>query len=276
MNNKNLVRFLRASAVILITSVLFIGIVRVVKAVLYEISVTDGTVEEWSSQSIPVFQTDDTGETGINPEVDIVQAWAASGYETGTSTPALFFRMETNTETALGPDLAAIASIDCDNNGVFNDPGDRLIVYTPECGIFGPAMIFARGDQSFAVNAGLEGAQRVGSDVEWRVPLANLPPNELDPDVDCRGTVGLKFYTANVHLYCIQPPTGPAEMIDETNGSPFTGIDIPSAVEMHSFEVSADYRTVLPGLLVLVVVTGIAMSGIILVNKLLVKQNSRK
>ena len=80
----NLTNILRILAILTFLFVIFFGTTRVAYAILYNISVTDGSVAEWGTQSIPVFQTDDTGEPGVNPGEDIVQAWTASGHETGT------------------------------------------------------------------------------------------------------------------------------------------------------------------------------------------------
>jgi len=261
------VTVIRIFAVVLIFGVLFFGVIQMAYAILYSISVTDGSTAEWSTQSIPVFQTDDTGETGINPSEDIVQTWAASGTVSGSSDSALFFRMLVNSTTALGTSKAAIAAIDCNNNGDFFEAGDRLVVFIPQCGSIGFRSIVSRGDESAYFANGPTSAQRIGSELEWRVLVADLPPDAQDPAVDCRGTVGLKFYTADAQLYCQAPNLGPATLLDETNPSPFTGIRIPTAVEMDGFNVRDTFSTRYQSILLILAALGAGMSLVLLVIK---------
>ena len=104
-------------------------------------STSDGSIDEWGG--VPVFYTDPTGDTP-NPDEDIVEI-KVTNTPAGGEAEAMFFLMKTVGNPALqGQFKAVVASIDCDGNGVDQEPHDRLVVYVPS----ESQMFIIRGDQS--------------------------------------------------------------------------------------------------------------------------------
>jgi hypothetical protein len=166
-------------------------------ATLYNVNTNDGNVNEWQSQGIPGFQTDPAGDTinGGGSTEDIIETRVASGNDN-----TLYFLLKTAAAPAVNaPGYIAVASIDCNHNGIDQEFDDRLIVYMPHLGSpVGPERVMVyTGDQSMFFALGPEAGQQVGEYIEWGVPIDQLPPDDNSPAVDCRNQVGIRFGTAD-------------------------------------------------------------------------------
>ncbi len=129
----------------------------------------------------------------------------------------MYFRIETCAPPALSTNLnvRAIGAIDCNNDGDFTDgwvaegpTGDRLIVYYND----GTDKVLVTSGQKQAVIEVTGGtfAERVGSNVEWKVPIAYLYPG-------CRASlsnVSIAWTTAIVY-----PTPTPAVVLDSSSAS---------------------------------------------------------
>jgi hypothetical protein len=181
----------------------------------YDIDTDDGTVGEWDTQGIVMFQPDPVGDAlqpdgtpGGRADDDIVAIWVASG--TGqTGLDSLFFRAQLNGSPALDENLRAIAAaIDCDRNGSDTERQDRVISYfvTSAPPPFPPPSDLVRvytGDQAYGYDIGESitpryAGQRVQDYIEWSVPIQELPITGQDPPgtvVDCKNLVNIRFTT---------------------------------------------------------------------------------
>jgi hypothetical protein len=260
MRINNLVyKVVKSSLISLVVLSLLIAFTSVAFAILFNINTNDGSVAEWESQSIQVFQTDDPGD--VSPAADdIVDTWMASGPVGGPD--KVYFRMQTNAGTALSTNSGAVAAFDCNNNGEFDNVEDKVVVYIRDCYDGGTSheerVTLANGNQTNVEALGPEAGQAVGSYLEWSVNIAGT--TQALPD-GCRDTVPIRFYTSDVTGMCQFPPS-PAIIIDETPSSPWTGWDIPNAIEMREFEASstASYATVT---LVALIVAGAGSAGLV-------------
>ncbi len=218
-----IIKTFRLPALLLIAGlILLIGGGRAFAAI-YNIDTDDNSIAEWSAQGIPVFQTDATGDTinGGTANDDIVQAWVATGNGGNT----LYFLMELNASPGLNQDnnRTAVASIDCDNDGVDQEPEDRLISYFPG----NDTLYIVTGDQAYYTPGNASQGQRVNAYIEWSVDLAQLPPDSQTPGVDCRNQVGIRFGTGDNSTF-------PATVLDETQ--PLRGWNIPTTVNIKELQ----------------------------------------
>ena len=207
---------IRRMTMIGLTAMLVVLLVStVVFAALYNIDTEDSTVAEWSDQGIPVFQTDPSGDA-TDARDDIVATWVASD-----NLDRLAFKMEVADPTSAlsGNNIGAVASIDCNANGIDEERDDRLVIYTR-----GNNMWICEGDQRYCFTGDSANGQIVGNQVEWAVPIDDLPPDQYS-SVDCRHEVKIRFGTAN---------TSTSASIDET--SPLRGWNIPTAINLMTFE----------------------------------------
>ena len=222
----------RIPFILAVIGLLFFAVGTTTFAAIYTIDTDDGSISEWAAQGIPVFQTDPTGDTqnGGTPNDDIVQTWVATGNNGNT----LYFLMELNADPALDADSnrSAAASIDCDNDGIDQEPEDRIVTYWPQ----NDWVIISQGDQSYYTMGTSNQGQRVGKYVEWGVDLDQLPPDDQTPDVNCRGAVKIRFGTAD-------NATSPATILDDT--SPLRGWNIPTAINLQ--EIQARHNVTLAG-----------------------------
>jgi len=214
-------------------------------AAIYNIDTDDGSIAEWSAQGIPVFQTDATGDTinGGTANDDIVQAWVATGNGGNT----LYFLMELAASPALNADSnrTAVASIDCDNDGVDEEPEDRLISYFPG----NDTLYIVTGDQNFYTPGNANQGQRVNQYIEWSVDLSQLPPDSQTPGVDCRNQVGIRFGTGDNSTF-------PATVLDDTQ--PLRGWNIPTTVNLKQLQAR---RNITLGVTLLIALTGAFFIG---------------
>lgn len=249
---------LRFSLILIFVTALLLAVTQVVYAVLYTISTTDSSVSEWTSQGIPVFQQDASGDVG-SPTEDILDSWVASG-PSGGPAETVYFRMLVNASTALGENMAAAAAIDCDADGNFDEPSDRIIVHIPQCcnPLYGceERNVKAWGDRTNYTGLGPDAGQRVGSDLEWSVPVADLPP-DADHSVDCRNEVKILFYTADVSNLCTGG-TG-VTIIDQTPPSPWNGFRIPTVVTIKNLDARPASAYGIPAAIGLAIVSGMGL-----------------
>jgi len=175
-------------------------------AAQFNINTDDRSVAEWDAQGIAPYQTDPAESAVLTPTVsptdDIVTTWVASGVGQ-SGVPSLFFRLQTAQPRALATlSHVAVALIDCDRNGLDNERRDRWAVYHAS-GFPSDEMLLYTGDVVLGLSSSIVLpqllGQRVAQDVEWAVPIADLPEEgvgapELDP-VDCRNDVDIRFAT---------------------------------------------------------------------------------
>lgn len=225
----------------------------VAQAADYVIDTNDNSIAEWSAQGVPLFTedpVDDVLDTGGGPGVatdDIVRGWVASGMTPG-NVPTLFFLVEMAAQPASSAGNRAVAAlIDCDLNGNVNERQDRWAVYQ----VSGLPADFVRlytGDQMYGLTIGSGSdkvlGQRVQRYLEWGVPIANLPitgsePPEIEPVVDCKGTVAIRFASTYHHsffggLFTLLDITEPLYLFDIPTSQTFTvtlGIDQPAGMD---------------------------------------------
>lgn len=211
-------------------------------AALYTIDTNDMSVAEWEDQGIVEFMTDPAGDV-LNPDGspggsatdDIIGAWVASGTDP-TGNASLFFRVEmAQPPASSGGIRGVVAVLDCDRNGVGNERQDRLVTYyatgVPVLRPSDSLRIFT-GDMFayYAIGSGPDKllGQRVGRYLEWAVPISDLPiigtePPELEPVVDCRHDIEIRFLSVN---HPIGEPL--FRVLDETE--PLLGWRIPQGV----------------------------------------------
>lgn len=191
----------------------------------YTIDTNDASASEWSAQGVPVFTEDPAGDVldpNGNPGVatdDIVRAWVASGVTPGGA-PSLFFLVEMAAAPAASIlNRAVVALIDCDLNGNVNERQDRWASYQAS-GFQSDYVRLYTGDQMYGLTTGSGSdkvlGQRVQRYLEWGVPISALPitgsePPQIQPVVECKGTVAIRF--ASTHH-------------DSFFGGPFTILDI--------------------------------------------------
>lgn len=191
---------------LLVAGILLLGSATVLAAD-YVIDTNDGSVAEWNAQSVPLFTEDPAGDV-LDPEGnpgvatdDIVRGWVASGLTPGNA-PTLFFLVEMASPPAASTtNRAVVALIDCDLNGNVNERQDRWASYQAS-GLQSDYVRLYTGDQMYGLTTGSGSdkvlGQRVQRYLEWGVPISALPitgsePEEIQPVVDCKGTVAIRF-----------------------------------------------------------------------------------
>ena len=217
----------RLPIILFMLGLIFFSAGTIAFAAIYNIDTDDGSISEWAAQGIPVFQTDAVGDVqnGGTANDDIVQTWVATGNGGNT----LYFLMQLNAAPALNANnnRTAVASIDCDNDGVDEEPEDRLIVYYPG----NDWLVIAQGDQSFYTWGSANQGQRADPPddeyIEWSVDLSQLPPDSQTPGVDCRNQIGIRFGTAD-------SSTNPTSVLDDT--SPLRVWNSPTAINLKDIQ----------------------------------------
>ena len=230
-------RFLTAVSLGLLIALILTG---VAFATLYTISTTDGSVAEWQNQGIPAFQTDPSGDTinGGGAIDDIVKTSVATGDDN-----KLYFLLE----TAAGPAVntanhTAAASIDCNQNGIDQEPDDRLVVYMAHY-LFptgAERITLCYGDQTNCTALGPDAGQQVGNQIEWGVASSDLPAN-------CQNEVGIAFYTADGGNF-------PATVFDSTS---LQGWGIPTAIDLKEMQAQSSAT----GLIALMALGAVGLLG---------------
>lgn len=162
-------------------------------------STTDNSIDEWAN--VPVFQTDPQGDAPVSDE-DVIEVKVSNSPADGSTTEVYFLMKTAGNPAMQGQYKAAIASIDCDGNGVDQEPHDRIAVYVPSEDQY----YVMRGDQSEFFSGRDNDGQVVNEYVEWRISTENLPPDEKD-NVDCSGEVMLRFGSADVSDYFATKPS---------------------------------------------------------------------
>lgn len=206
-------------------------------AASYTIDTNDANVSEWSAQGVPIFTEDPVGDV-LDPDGnpgaatdDIVRGWVASGVTPG-GTPSLFFLVEmASAPAASTTNRAVVALIDCDLNGNVNERQDRWASYQAS-GFQSDYVRLYTGDQMYGLTTGSGSdkvlGQRVQRYLEWGVPISALPitgnePPELQPVVDCKGTVAIRFASTQHDSFF----GGPFTVLDLTE--PLYLFDIPAS-----------------------------------------------
>lgn len=195
----------RPALALLVALAVFLLLSTALWAAAYVIDTNDGSVAEWSAQSIPVFQSDPTGDTPIATDDLLAVAVASADIKQAAgNVPGLAFRAEVAFPPAASqPARAVAAMLDCDRNGLDNERQDRWVVYNTT----GPRtdeVTLYTGDQYFgliptAVLPKFLG-QRALNQLEWAIPISELPirgdePPELGTVVDCRHQVDIRIAT---------------------------------------------------------------------------------
>lgn len=193
------------------------------------------TLLDWSK--IPVFEVSPPGINGQcqatwSPDhckaEDITAAYVTTSSANGIA--YLNFRIVTNAANSVAGSAVsdgsfqASAYIDCNLDGIDNQLADRVVTYRPDL----DNVLFETGDQSLLIwgSFGPHGndspdGQFYRSDLEWRVPINQLPNT-------CQGKVGLYFTTS----YYDGTPAQPPVITDSTkpaNGIPLKTFNIATA-----------------------------------------------
>lgn len=259
-SSKAAFKVIRSGVLIAVLSVMLTA--TAVYATLYSIGTDDNTVEDWSE--INVFQLDDPNDmSGIGGTGDdMIMTKVASGQEPDGKL-YLYFLMQTEAAPAL-PDItdAAVAIIDCDRDGIENEPTDRRVVYFPELDSvyvqYGDSSYYATVPDGAPATGDPTFGQRVDNYVEWKIPLDNLPPDDgSEQTVDCHNNVNIRFKT---ELLVIGLGSF-GQLIDQTNSS--TGWNIPTAITLSELGVSERNQAV--GILFLAIVATTLLSGLVVV-----------
>lgn len=226
-------------------------IVSVASAAMFIINTNDASVAEWTTQSIPVFQTDPV-DGGVTASMDLLDAWVARSItNTNAASQTLNFRATFNSSTPLSTAATAvIAVLDCDGDNVIgNDAADRAIVYirTGNMALADDAIYVIYGDYSnnywFAGSENPEVlnppfGEPVGNSIEWAVPLAEL--DATDPNY-CQSPIGIRFATANVSVNIF---SGQISVTYVDQNSAFNRYNVPTAVRLETLEARAQPTSV--------------------------------
>ena len=211
----------------IVVSVLVVAILLIaataVYGTLYSINTEDFSVAEWAAQSIPVFQTDVSDSHVTDARDDIVRAWVASDTD-----DRLAFKMEvSDPSSALSAgSIGAVAIIDCNANDIDTEEDDRLVIYNRA-----GTMIISEGNLGSFFYGNSDDGQIVGNQVEWAIPLNDLPPLDGSSIVDCQNDIKIRFATADTLTNAV---------IDET--SPLESWNVPNDVSLLALEASDDSR----------------------------------
>lgn len=228
----------KLSGSILVALIAVLMVVSMAYAVFVSIDTDDDALDaNWSSTTPSPYITDASSDT-VAPgagrtDLDVTQGFVATDGAAGTD--YLNFRLDTVT----GPSAPGLAgaeymyvSIDCNNNGVFNEdngaagPTDVSVVYQPETdGVF---YIVTATQVSFGAGVAADGEQPGGANNsnEWRVEKQVLAAAGCTNAVS--GALGFVFGAA------IDTGTGTAIEVDST--VPGVGWNSPTAVSLQQFE----------------------------------------
>jgi hypothetical protein len=249
----------------------FFLLVPVAYAALYNISTTDNTVSDWNP--VPVFQTDPTGDcvNSCTPGQDIVEAKAASMDTTGNGVgDFVHFMVKTASDAGLGERGRVAASIDCDNDGTFEEFDDRLVLFDPGDGAV-RILHGTRLGQAVLIPPDLKQGQKVDQYYEWGISIDDLYPFPDDtpglPDDYCQGTVGVRFQTFRAGFPTSGGGFEPPLIYDTTEAGPYAMINLPTAVSVSNFGAAgASVNSVAFVALAGLIIIG-GLSGIILLRR---------
>lgn len=257
----------------IIFAVLFImSFATIVIAAEYGIDTNDGSVSEWATYGIPVFQTSPNDGT-IDDNMDIKNASVARGDDGN-----LYFMMETyGSDPIVTTDTAAVAIIDCDRDHVIEDPDDRVAVYIRNgsggfLGLPSDAVYITSGDYDLRGTPGgseqgnHDLGQRTGQYVEWGITLADLPLSDSLPANYCQDViVDIKFTTADVVVGgSIFNPTLTVTFVDDTGT--FDSFNVPTAISLQAFQVDSR-EAMIPAFLLLAIGFAFVSGGIVWIKR---------
>ncbi|RUA17663.1 MAG: hypothetical protein DSY55_01715 [Clostridia bacterium] len=145
----------------------------------HTINTDDGDIDAiWSS--IPMTYQDSTNDSGINDKDEIKEVQ----YTFDGNALYIRFLSWNGGDILSDNNKRAIAALDCNGNGIFNDVDDRLVVYYNS----GQVAITA-GNGAYTVAGDAKWGEQDNPEIEWQGPLDKLPPG-------CRGSshpIGLAF-----------------------------------------------------------------------------------
>lgn len=209
---------IKATRAALIIFIALLASFTIVYAATYNINTNDNTASDWTP--VGVFQTDPTGDFVASPDGlqsandDIIEARVATGPAGGSTGTDLYFYLKVAGTNAVSEQYhVPVAYIDCDADGPQNGPydeweqTDRMIIYRPtaddvyDCEGVPPG--YGVSQSCFVIPDASAITQEYGERpadalnvIEWRMPINMLPPDDYDPQGDCRGTVKIQFFTA--------------------------------------------------------------------------------
>ncbi|MBI5302096.1 MAG: hypothetical protein HY868_08170 [Chloroflexi bacterium] len=248
---RTLNRTLRTSFIIVNLLMALLATVSVVAAAFYPINTNDNSTADWNT--VAVFQTDPASDVITGTE-DILNTWVAVSAVTTTAS-SLNFMVETRTAPALNvsgnAQRGVVAIIDCDRDGLDNEAHDRMITYLLGNSYNDQTSVcqgsYPQSGQCYILPgtgaAGPEFGERVGSTafIEWRVPVTDLPPDDLDTN-NCRGLVNIRF--ATVILIIPSLPWNPVTITNIDQTTPLQVYNVaggtPTRVALSSFRSASD------------------------------------
>jgi hypothetical protein len=134
------------------------------------INTGDGDVDDaWATVDPNPYLTDPAGDA---PEqMDLIAMWVAT--DGPDETNAIYFRAEFASGDALGDGSIVGADIDCNENGVTQDAGDRMVYYQKTSDFVN---IYDRTTDTVLATLGRQAGERTtdGSNIEWQVPKGLL------------------------------------------------------------------------------------------------------
>jgi hypothetical protein len=176
-------KILFISIFLLVAAVAFFLFVNRGNASLYSINTDDGSVSEWFTQGIPLFQTDAITDTARADE-DIWKTWVAM-----TNDDNLAFLVQMAAGPALDGDQyrAIVASLDCQPNDIdLEGPPDKIVYYFWEADI----VAVAHGDSTIGlVLDDNQLGQRVDDYLEWKISKNKIS--------ECYSFIKIRFYSAS-------------------------------------------------------------------------------
>lgn len=236
----------------------------VAMATIYNvINTNDLSIADWNSIPDAHSQTDASGEIA-EPALDIVKGWAIRGLNqyANPAEDQLLFRIQTN--AALGQYMAVGAKLDCNDNGVYTDSADRIVVHMNDCPAQTPGEKNALlpGDQSNFTALGPDIGEGIGIDNEFGVLVTDLPSQCTD------GDLMIQFVTADATLWCRLPYSGPATEIDATQpDTPMSGINVPTAVDMVELKINLNSNPHQPTIIALII-AAVGLVGLVTITVL--------
>lgn len=219
------------------------------------ISLNDLTIDDWQTAGIPIFVTDPEGDVDA-PEYDIINGSVATSVTVHGQYNILNFMVQTAGGVTSIPsgNHIVIASLDCDNDGVDQEPEDYLIFFMPtqdSTNVEGTTALFD-GTGNSGITLESNTGQRIEDRVEWGARTFWLTP-PASP-IECSQTIGIRFLSAYVW---IENETLHQQILDQTEMHQY---NVPTVVELQEFNAASGFMNgPLPIGLAVAVVAGILL-----------------
>jgi hypothetical protein len=244
------------------------------------IDTTDSDISDWAEVfANGEFWTDPPGDV-TNPDEDWIKAWVS---QTGTSdTDRVHFLME-----ILGPNVlineerAAVALLDCNQDGLMTENDDAVIAYDWFNGSvpdgWDDMVVVCDGELQKCLATGdrtlgqkftyTETGEPDRYFVEWGIPFDQIPPNsefttqickDSNPEDEVDKLINIEFQTA-ISTYQAPAP------IDEADSS--TGYNITTVIDLNNFNAQSSSFSSLPLLLAGGAMIVVGFGGFILVRR---------